>query len=76
MAHFGEKEMSEDQDWRITPKQELAIQFKVKNLAKREANILLNIIEALYQSRPSSQNLQDNSLKIATDQASTQLGDN
>lgn len=68
--------MSEDQDWRITPKQELAIQFKVKNLAKREANILLNIIEALYQSRPSSQNLQDNSLKIATDQASTQLGDN
>lgn len=62
-------------DWRITPKQTIFIQDRIRNFSKYEASLLLGVIEAIYNSRPSSKNLQDNSPKIGTLEPSTQLGD-
>lgn len=67
--------MSQDQDWRITPKQELFIHGRIHSLSKKEGVILIELIEGLFRSRPSSKNLQDNSPKIGTLEPSTQLGD-
>ncbi len=51
----GDATGTNQQDWRISPKQTLFIQDRIRNLSKHEASILIKIIEALYQSRPSSQ---------------------
>ena len=58
------------EDWHITPKQIILIQDRIKNLSKREGSLIIGIIEAIYLSRPSSQNLPDNreqTVKLATE---------
>jgi hypothetical protein len=54
--------MSQDQDWRITEPQKGLINSRVEKLSKKEGTILIEMIEALFRSRPSSYRSQpDNS---------------
>ncbi len=44
-----------EKDWRITEKQKELINKRIEHFSKKEASYLINIIEALYQKRPSYQ---------------------
>jgi len=44
-----------EKDWRITDKQKDLINTRVEHFSKKEASYLINIIEALYKTRPSYQ---------------------
>ena len=47
--------LQNEQDWRITNKQKLLINQRIEHFSKKEASYLINIIEALYKTRPSYQ---------------------
>jgi len=46
----------EEKDWKATDKQKELIVKRIQHFSKREASLLINMIEAIYQTRPSSQN--------------------
>ena len=48
------------EDWRVTNKQKLLINQKIEHFSKKEASYLINIIDAIYKTRPSSKNDTDN----------------
>ena len=50
----------EDQkdDWKITKKQIDLIDSKIRYFSKKEASYLINIIDAIYNTRPSSKDKQ------------------
>jgi len=47
------------EDWRVTDKQKLLISQKIEHFSKKEASYLINIIDAIYKTRPSSKNNAD-----------------
>ncbi len=44
------------EDWRATNKQKLLINQKIEHFSKKEASYLINIIDAIYSTRPSNKN--------------------
>lgn len=46
--------LENEQDWRITNKQKLLINQRMEHFSKKEASYLINIIEAIYNTRPSN----------------------
>ena len=48
------------EDWRATNKQKLLINQKIEHFSKKEASYLINIIDAIYKTRPSNKNDTDN----------------
>lgn len=44
----------EDKDWQITDKQKELITKRIQYFSKKEASLCINMIEAIYQTRPSS----------------------
>lgn len=50
----------EDQkkDWKVTKKQTDLINDKIQYFSKKEASYLINIIDAIYNTRPSSKEKQ------------------
>ena len=45
--------LEQKQDWRITDKQKLLINQRIEHFSKKEASYLINIIEAIYTTRPT-----------------------
>ena len=43
-----------EKDWRITEKQKDLIQKRIEHFSKKEASLCINMIEGIYQTRPSS----------------------
>lgn len=50
------QEILTKEDWRTTDKQKLLINQKIEHFSKKEASYLINIIDAIYKTRPSSKN--------------------
>ena len=48
------------EDWRATNKQKLLINQKIEHFSKKEASYLINIIDAIYNTRPSNKNKTNN----------------
>jgi len=48
------------EDWKITNKQKLLINQKMEHFSKKEASYLINIIDAIYNTRPSNKNDNNN----------------
>jgi len=42
-----------EKDWKATDKQKEMIKGKIDYFSKKEASLLINMIEAIYQTRPS-----------------------
>ncbi len=55
-------EMLTKEDWRANNKQKLLINNKIEHFSKKEASYLINIIEAIYQTRPSNKNHANNTI--------------
>lgn len=49
------QETLEQKDWKATDKQKELIVKKIQHFSKKEASYCINMIEAIYQTRPSSQ---------------------
>ncbi len=47
------QETLEEKDWKATDKQKDLIVKKIQHFSKREASLCINMIEAIYQTRPS-----------------------
>ena len=48
------------EDWRVTNKQKLLINQKIEHFSKKEASYIINIIDAIYNTRPSNKNKTNN----------------
>jgi len=48
----------ETNEWKITDKQKELISNKIQYFSKKEASYLINIIDAIYNTRPSSKDKQ------------------
>jgi len=42
------------EDWKATNKQKLLINQKIEHFSKKEASYIINIIDAIYNTRPSN----------------------
>ncbi len=42
-----------EKDWRVTEKQKNLIGNKIEHFSKKEASLCINIIDAIYNARPS-----------------------
>lgn len=47
------QEMSDEQDWRSTDRQRNMISDRVSKMSKREASLLIRLIEAIFANRIS-----------------------
>ena len=43
-----------EKDWRVTEKQKDMIHKRIEHFSKKEASLCINMIEAIYQTRPSN----------------------
>ena len=43
-----------EKDWRVTEKQKNMIHKRIEHFSKKEASLCINMIEAIYQTRPSN----------------------
>lgn len=44
----------EEKDWKATEKQKDLIVKRIQHFSKKEASLCINVIEAIYQTRPSN----------------------
>jgi len=42
-----------EKDWKLTQKQKDLINARIEYFSKKEASLCINMIEAIYQTRPS-----------------------
>ena len=47
----------EEKDWRVTEKQKEMIHKRIEHFSKKEASLCINMIEGIYQTRPSSKKI-------------------
>ena len=48
------QETLEQKDWKATDKQKELILKRIQHFSKKEASLCINMIEAIYQTRPSN----------------------
>jgi len=48
-----------EKDWRVTEKQKEMIYKRIEHFSKKEASLCINVIEAIYQTRPSHKTITD-----------------
>ena len=49
-----------EKDWRMTEKQQEMIYKRIEHFSKKESSLCINMIEAIYQTRPSNKVISTN----------------